>query len=183
MGKNRIITKKKEDREKPSEREINLKEEVKNLPDRKGPGLRNIDRRSLAEEALKYEMNGEFKFSIENDLYKILEQDYADFEFNMPDLVFGRFYMLNGEIVGYMDTKELKPGQLYLDSTYIEENEKTKYALPAMIASLMMALEALMGDEATISMQILNPHLLKGVRAMYGYAPVELDVLEMFKQI
>ena len=112
-----------------------------------------------------------------------LEDLDAELEFNMPDLVFGRFYMLNGEIVGYMDTKELKPGQLYLDSTYIEENEKTKYALPAMIASLMMALEALMGDEATISMQILNPHLLKGVRAMYGYAPVELDVLEMFKQI
>lgn len=104
-------------------------------------------------------------------------------DFKIPDLVFGRFFVVGGEIKGFMDITEEAPGVLLLSDYYIEKDPKAKYALPAMIASMLKVIDAFMPDDAALYIQIYKDDVYQNFKNVFGEAEVDQVIFEYAKKL
>ncbi len=117
------------------------------------------------------------------DLWEKLKKSDSSLEFNMPDLVFGRFLVINGVIKGYMDIREVYPGVLMLYDTYVEKCKEAKNAIPLMLASVVQLSQAMMSGESVIILPLYSESLYKCVKLVFGEAVIEQGIFEYAKVI
>ena len=116
-------------------------------------------------------------------LWDTLKKSDTSLDFETPDLVFGRFLVINGEIKGYMDIREVYPGVLMLYDTYVEKCKETKNAIPLMLGSVVQLSQAMMPENSVIILPLYSESLYKGVKLVFGEAVIEQGIFEYAKMI
>lgn len=117
------------------------------------------------------------------DLRDKLKESDANSNFEKPDLIFGRFFVMDGEIKGYMDMREIYPGILMLYDVYVEKSKKAKNAFPMMLASVIQLTQAMMPKDTIIMLPLYAEHLYKGFKTVFGDPVVEQGIYEYVKNI
>lgn len=117
------------------------------------------------------------------DLREKLQKSDVNLDFDRPDLIFGRFFVMDDEIKGYMDMREVYPGILMLYDVYVEKSKKAKNALPMMLASVIQLTQAMMPEDTVIILPLYKEHLYKGFKTVFGKPVVEQGIYEYVKNI
>lgn len=104
-------------------------------------------------------------------------------EFPELDFVFGRYFVVEDKIVGYMDIKEVAEGILAMQEIQIEKSDKTKYALPQMLTAVLNTASAFLEYNSAIYLLLESESLLKTFYSVFGEAKINLNMFEYCKKI
>lgn len=123
----------------------------------------------------------ELKISQINDLSDKLKKSPRNTNFNKPDLVFARFFVVDDEVKGYVNIKEIAPGIIYIKDIYCDNDESTKYAVQAMIASVLIITREFMQEDAVIYIRCDSENIYKSFIYMLGEPEIDHVVFEYGK--
>lgn len=102
---------------------------------------------------------------------------------HFSDLVFARYFVLNEKIEGFMNLAEIAPDILLMSDSYIDNQAKTALILPAMIASALKVCFPLLGDAASVSLEIASETGYRGIKDIFGEAERDLFIHEYVKKL
>lgn len=117
------------------------------------------------------------------ELWEKLKKSDENLKYEKPDLIFGRFFIMDDEIKGYMDMREVYTGMLMLYDVYAEKSKKAKNAFPMMLASVIRLTQAMMPEDTVIILPLYAEHLYNGFKTVFGKAAVEHGIYEYVKTI
>lgn len=101
----------------------------------------------------------------------------------MPDLVFGCYYVDEGEIKGFIDIAEVEEGVLELKDVYLDIDKHSKYAFPAMLAKSLVTTTVFLIEGTIVRMKLNQGNLCNGVKTAFGDAYYEGNIYEYSKNL
>lgn len=112
-----------------------------------------------------------------------LKNEFMGNQFTIPDLVFGRYYVVDGELMGYMDASELAPNLIWVSDLYVKRHEKTKYAFALMLAALLDSLSAFMAEDTSVCICTYSGTLKAAFASVFGEPEYDYHILEYCKKL
>lgn len=98
-----------------------------------------------------------------------------------PDLVFGRYYVVDGVIRGYVDVREIADGILVLKDAFVEKHPSTKMALVHMLAVMVNTSLAFLPEDAVLYLYYQSEILREIFLKVFGEAEIDNVVYEYGK--
>lgn len=103
--------------------------------------------------------------------------------FTRPDLVFGRYFVEDGDITGVFDMQEISPRVLFVSDIFTHSTKNSKLALPAMLGSALLATKMLMDEETVLILQIYSDNLYGSFKSVFGEADSDEIIFEYIKSL
>ena len=103
--------------------------------------------------------------------------------FDMPDLVFGRYYVEKGLIEGFIDVREVSEGILLMTDMYVLDSTVSQMALPFMLAATLGTAEAFLTEDAEIYMVYASENLYRAIQKVFGVGQLDEVILSCEKQL
>lgn len=123
------------------------------------------------------EVNKEQILNLRKKIAKMSKYD----SLRVPDHKFGRFFVEDDKIKGYMDMKEIAPGMLFLSSIYVENKDISKQAIAGMFASELLAIKKSGNRDTILAIQLYSEGIYSGIKNSFGEPYMEDYILEYAK--
>lgn len=99
------------------------------------------------------------------------------------DILFTRYYLINGEIKGFLDFEETAPSVVSMLDAFIEWEPKTKYAYPVMLASALVLSDNFMPEDTIVRLYLERGYMYDALITVFGEPDIDRDIHVFGKEL
>lgn len=117
------------------------------------------------------------------DYKKLLAGLDTPMDFPEADLVFGRFFIVDGAIAGHLNISEFSDGVLVMTDSYVKKDKTTVYAIPLMLSGVVNTVFSFLPEDSTVHFTLDTEKLLEAFIKVFGQPDSNEILLECSKTI
>lgn len=103
------------------------------------------------------------------------------FDLDTVDLLFSSFYVINDEIVGYFNLKEVTENVILLSDIYIDRSVNAPLVITSMLAAMIKISCSVMPDETQFYFQVYEDNEFNGFQTAFGKKKYNIEISEYVK--